>query len=316
MIKISAPSRIHVSLLSLHENSERKYGGFGFAIDKRVVVRATKSNYLDIVDQTQKLKESDVNKLKVMLGKAKLALPVKVYIDELPPTHSGFGSGTSLALSVLEASFVETEKTYDEDLLIRLSNRGRTSGIGIETYFRGGAVLDVGVSGKNHGFKPSSASKDSDEVARAIFRCDLPNWKIGLILNCGYKGLSGEAENDFFERSLPLKKEYSYEAVYKAVMGLVPACIESDLPRFRQLIEEFQGFDWKNKEIAALGAGFVDFFNSVKRNIPYVGMSSMGPLLYYIYDHRRWDVGFICDRYDCLSENVFPDNHGRIVTHA
>ncbi|WP_369510459.1 GHMP family kinase ATP-binding protein, partial [Escherichia coli] len=70
-------------------------------------------------------------------------------------THVGMGSGTGIRLACIEALLALNEVSLPQEELVRLSERGGTSGIGIKTYFDGGLVLDLGVRNDNAGYAPS-----------------------------------------------------------------------------------------------------------------------------------------------------------------
>ena len=315
LISIIAPTRIHVSLLSLHENAERKYGGFGFAINKAIKVSAQRHSSVEIVDRSGKLKDDDVQKIKDSLILAVAGKGVRVWVDSMPGPHLGFGTGTSLSLSVIESALLALGENYDEKRLIALSGRGRTSGVGIETYFRGGAVFDIGVK-SGPGFFPSSSNLNAGDVAKNIFRCNFPDWRIEILLMRGVTGLSGGKERLFFEKVLPLSPLYSYKALYKAVMGLIPSCIDGDLGLFQTSIADFQEMEWKRAEIQSLGRGFEDVFSSLKGDVPCIGMSSMGPLLYCVNSWEKPTIKINAEKYGFCYELVEPNNHGRVISHA
>lgn len=315
LIRITSPTRIHVSLLSLHEGAERKYGGFGFAIDKKIAVRAERSRKVEIVDLSGKLSSGDMSRIKLLIERALYNKGVSVWIESMPNPHSGLGTGTSLCLSVIEAALLAVDESYDAQELVLLSGRGRTSGVGVETYFRGGAVFDIGVKG-GLGFYPSANSPIGEDIAKNLFRCDFPNWKVELLHIDGFKGLSGFEEQEFFNQTLPLNPLYSYESLYRTVMGLIPSCLDGDLKLFHRSVSRLQEMDWKSAEVSSLGEDFQKKFISLRNEFPHIGMSSMGPLLYSVTDRDSPAIESSAREYGFRCEVVEPDNQGRVISDA
>ena len=68
-----------------------------------------------------------------------LGTPHRITVEEAPPEHSGFGTGTQLALAVGRAvSSLPTEE------VARVTGRGRRSAIGTHGFATGGLLADGG----------------------------------------------------------------------------------------------------------------------------------------------------------------------------
>lgn len=157
--------RLHLGLISMHQGGARRNGGIGFAIEAPgVSLRFAPSDRFFCDDRrVRPLNEAETRQLGEVIEAARRAfrLPtsVSVFIEGAMPTHCGFGSGTGIRLACLEGIFAINGRELEQPEIIRLSGRGGTSGIGINTYFHGGLVLDLGVAAEPDAqFLPSSSA--------------------------------------------------------------------------------------------------------------------------------------------------------------
>lgn len=149
-IKITAFPRVHITLIGMG-NGIRINGGVGFSIsDPKIHLEILKSKSTNTIidkrlEQLNKSEnESLIRKLNAICIKYNFqnTLSGKIISKALP--HSGLGTGTIITLGFIEGLFLLNNEPYSEDLIIYLSKRGSTSGIGINTYFKGGFVCDLG----------------------------------------------------------------------------------------------------------------------------------------------------------------------------
>ena len=143
-LKIQSNSRLHLSLFSMHDAGLRINGGIGFAIElPSITVKVTPSERSTIFDGRKiGLSRDAERRLKTALENAHNHYSLNHYASieisgEAIASH-GFGSGTAVRLSCLEALMIINGVEPSNSELVRLSGRGGTSGVGVNTYFSGG----------------------------------------------------------------------------------------------------------------------------------------------------------------------------------
>ncbi|MEW8460390.1 MAG: hypothetical protein AB2653_08815, partial [Candidatus Thiodiazotropha endolucinida] len=157
--------RIHISLISMHGSGYRKNGGIGFSIEEpKGVLEFSPSEQFAFYDKREiRLGGTEQEKLLSVLKQAQtlfgLDKSLTIEFSGGMQTHVGMGSGTALRLACLEALFFINGKSIQRENLISLSQRGGTSGVGMQTYFSGQFVFDLGVKNDDGVFKPSSKTK-------------------------------------------------------------------------------------------------------------------------------------------------------------
>ncbi len=292
MIYVSAPSRIHITLISMTDE-RRIDGGVGFAINyPRTLVRAR-------------------------YGDCEELLGVKACVDviERPPRHMGFGSGTQLALARAKA----VAELYGMDLSVRelaaITGRGGTSGIGVAVFERGGFVLDAGHKWEEKGsFLPSSASPATPP--KVILQRPMPKWGIILVFPRGEGRFFGEREVEVFKK-LPLKKEEVEKLSYIILMKLLPSLIDDDPYAFGEAINEIQNVGFKRIENEIQPKEVRDAMRYVKEKLGNAGLSSMGHLIYSVvpFEESRKAIKKV-EELRRVGFNVlltFPNNEGHKV---
>lgn len=317
---ISAPSRLHISLACMGGNPYRRNGGAGLAISGfDTVIVASKAKSISIVNGSNLAKdrwfpEQRLSRLEELLRATSFTektQSVKIEIIAAPPQHCGFGSGTALELACLEALFVCGGGPYKPNDLIKYSSRGGTSGVGINTYFSGGFVVDAGQQASSQKFLPSSAVLPSELIRPTLLgRWEFPSWPLLLHLLDIRKTFSGEAETDFFEDNSIATSEQIFFTVFLLTFGLIPSVIESNLESFCSTIKTLQTTHWKAAEWAAQGSGVCSLRTNIeKTGALAVGMSSFGPLLYSLYENEENH-----SIPGATTTKVHADNIGRKIT--
>ena len=145
------------------------------------------------------------------------------------PAHAGLGSGTQLALAIAAAvRHLHGLESSAPDIDAALLGRGLRSGIGIALFGQGGFVVDGGRG-------------EASTIPPLLTRVPVPSdWRVLLLHDPGYQGLSGEQEKRAF-RMLPPMAESDVGRICRLVlMQVVPALMEFDLPRFGGGITEIQ----------------------------------------------------------------------------
>ena len=291
-LKIITYSRIHITLVGMNTEGYRRNGGIGFSIDKpsMTCVFNPSENFEIFDNRTIPLNKKELSKLiihlKSLRKKYKCEKAFTCLIEGTIIPHCGFGSSTMLYLSVTEALLRLNGIKYDREQLVRDSGRGGTSGIGINTYFEGGFICDIGIKNidEQSTITPSSIAKNY-QLPLVIYRHDMPQWEMGICILKRVQNLSKQQEISFFKEVKGLEQIEINKILYHTIYGVVASIEENDLEMFSQAIKNIQSTQWKLLERLNYGdeignAERILYQNGAKS----VGMSSMGPLLFFTGD--------------------------------
>lgn len=291
-LNIITYSRIHITLVGMNTEGYRKNGGIGFSIDKPSMkcVFNPSENFAIYDKRTIPLNKEEQSKLiihlKSLRKKYKCERAFTCVIEGNIIPHYGFGSSTMLYLSVTEALLRLNGIKYDREQLVKESGRGGTSGIGINTYFEGGFICDIGIKNihDQSTITPSSIAKNHQSPL-VIYRHNMPQWEMGICILKRVQTLSKQQEISFFKEVKGLKQTEINEILYHIVYGIVAAIEENEQDTFSQAIKNIQSTQWKLLERSNYGdeieyAERILYQNGAKS----VGMSSMGPLLFFTGD--------------------------------
>lgn len=226
-------------------------------------------------------------------------------------THVGLGSATGIRLASIEALAIVNESSIDRAAIVRASGRGGTSGIGVNSYFDGGLVCDLGRACGGE-FLPSSRA-ESSLPPLVLPSVAMPDWPILLCLPRDIPAKTQAEEVEFFERTTPLSAEASYEASYIAMFELYAAAVGADFAAFCRGVERMQTTAWKRAERAEYGTGLTAISDGLRAGgARCVGMSSLGPLLFCLADPAEMsDLARVAASFNCDTFQVRPTNSGR-----
>lgn len=325
MLRIKAFPRIHISLIGMNRDGYRLNGGIGFSISSPALELSFEpSNSICIDDYREHgFTKEELSRLKShleqVIQKEHFDSGFRCVIHEsIIQSHVGFGSNSIVYLSCIEALLIFNKKKYNEDYVINLSGRGGTSGIGINTYFKGGYVFDAGILNCcDRQFAPSSTfvSKNNHKPLLLNY-IKLPKWDLGIFIP-KFIPKTEEEEKAFFNEKCPIGKEAVEEIMYEAVYGITTSLMECEFMTFCKSIDSLQLTKWKKLERELYGKELLAI-ESIIRNAGAicVGMSSLGPLLYFFGD----DVDSIVEKVkvampDCICFKTLFNNIGRILEY-
>ena len=275
MLRITTPSRLHLTLIDMNASIGRVDGSVGITLDDPgIKISARKSDIIEITGCSEHIER--------MGNSARALLPagegIHISIEEDYPSHIGLGSGTQASL----AAGMAVNELYGlglgvYDVAVKVG-RGGTSGIGVAAFEKGGFILDGGHKfSEKKAFLPSAASKLPP--APVLLRRDFPDWDI-LIAIPEQKGASQKNEVDIFTRECPVPVGEVEKLSHVILMQLLPALAEKDILTFGRSINSIQGLGFKKREVE-LQPLSKDLMKALMDGGAYgAGMSSFGPTVY------------------------------------
>lgn len=291
-IHLTAPARIHVTLIDMHGSfSGRVDGGVGFALDQpqlELTARkfTTDGKFTVGGPAAADLEDESVEQIYTLLDllSRRFGLGgVQLQFKHAIPAHAGLGSKTAHLLAAAHAYL----KLYGISLPPRrtasLIGRGGTSGIGVETFYHGGLIVDCGhaFAEKGNNFTASSHSR-TIRPASVLGRYRFPEWPILIATPVGKK-IHGKIEQAYFEEVCPVPLQDVREVCHAVLMMLIPAVMEDDIDLFGKAISLIQQCRWKAFEIQAQAPVVGDVMRYLSsEGLAGVGMSSWGTAVYAV----------------------------------
>lgn len=322
-IQIEVHPRVHLGLISMHEDAPRRNGGIGFAIEgptaSIVVRRADRFSLSDLRSRPMTADElNDLgNLLKSFATERGITQTVSVQITGEMRTHIGMGSATGIRLGALECLAILNELEVSTDVLIAASGRGGTSGVGINTYFKGGFICDLGGRNDGRAYVPSSrAMPDSPPLAMPVL--GMGAWPMLLAISRSVVPKTQLEEIEFFERMTPLPKTASFEASYVAFFEIYAAVAERNYKAFCRGVNAMQKTAWKRAEREEYGKPLQILTEKMLfAGADCVGMSSLGPMLFcFVRPENLSAFTRLTEDLDCDMYQTMPRNEGRTVKRA
>lgn len=286
--------RIHLGLIDLGNVTLRKYGGAGFTLTGPTIETEATSDDVKCVIGDDILDSRARDDIHSALDRLRVVFPntnAKIKIKNIPPQHIGLGTKTSVILNVLVSATMAAGITPETKTIQNISERGGTSGIGINSFFTGGFVIDGGHNPRlSPGFAPSSVNKIS-ELPPVICQANIPtDWEFHLLIPRGEKR-SGINEAQFFTENTPIPKIEVYETLGYIYHGVAPAVCTDDLPLLKSSVAALQRIGFKGREVKnqpGLAQRILNKFEEIQNCA--VGLSSMGPLVYIISKNDNHEV--------------------------
>lgn len=307
----------------MNNDGYRINGGIGFSIaSPNLYISFDSAISNNIIDKREHgFTFEELERLKCHLDRVimnkRFAVRVNCVVHEsIIQSHVGFGSNTMIYLACVEALFILNGQEYTDDDILSISGRGGTSGIGINTYFRGGFVFDTGIVNQDRrGLAPSSefVNKIIDKPL-LVKELVLPHWDLGVCIPV-IKRKTEDEEKTFFQKCCPIEKKSVEAILYEVVYGITSSLMENDFRVFCKSIDAIQCTKWKFLERDTYGEQLLAVEESIREaGAECVGMSSLGPLLYFFGK----DIDVIVNRVkqdmpQCVCFKTAFNNKGRLV---
>jgi beta-ribofuranosylaminobenzene 5'-phosphate synthase len=225
-VRVEAPARLHLGMLAVAGDGERRFGGLGVAVDRpAVVVEARMADELSAEGVDAERALAFARRCHEGLG---LSGGAHLNVLEAIPPHVGLGSGTKLALAVAQALTALHGRTVGAPALAQAVGRAARSAVGTWTFALGGFVVEGGVR------------RDVERPAPLLAHHAVPDeWRVVLVVPRAQPGLSGPAEEDAFGRLVP-SPERSAEIAQLVLASLLPALVEGDVEEFGGALTRIQ----------------------------------------------------------------------------
>ena len=226
IVRVEAPARLHLGMLAVAGNGERRFGGLGVAVDgPAVVVEARMADELSAEGADAERALAFARRCHDALG-----LPGGAHLNVLEaiPPHVGLGSGTKLALAVGQALAAVHGRTVEAPRLAQAVGRAARSAVGTWTFALGGLVVEGGVR------------RGEERPAPLLARHPMPEqWRVVLVVPRAEAGLSGVAEEAAFRQLVP-SPERSATIAQLVLTSLLPALVEGEVEEFGVALTRIQ----------------------------------------------------------------------------
>lgn len=270
---VRTPSRLHFSMVDMRGDLGRIHGSVGVAIDRpQIVLRAAPADEFTVKGpRAERVREY----AETLLRASDMEVGAEIELVSDIPEHSGFGSGTQLALAVGAALSELYSLDLSPDYVALKLNRSRRSGVGTYAFMHGGFIVDGG-----HNIDRT------ESLPPLLFRWDVPeDWMFVIGLPEIVQKLSGDVEDEAFKKLLPPPELLVSQISRIILLQMMPAIVEGDIINFGSAMTSIDykfGEYWKEVQGGVfshplIGAG-VEFL--LEKGAYGVGQSSWGPAFY------------------------------------
>ncbi|MFA5239441.1 MAG: beta-ribofuranosylaminobenzene 5'-phosphate synthase family protein [Phycisphaerae bacterium] len=321
---IEVNARLHLTLIGMNNEGYRINGGVGFAVKNpslRLRFSRSREFILEDIRRFPFLENEILRIIKIVEQEKNLIKArynIRVEITGEMPTHFGFGSSSATRLACLEALYLLNNKKPERERLVFSSGRGGTSGIGINAYFEGGLIIDLGRRGQEFFSCPSQLSEKRKSMPLMMQRIETPDWEIGICIPNNIPHKTEKEEADFFKKTCPVSSSAVYKTLYHVIYGLYSAVRENDKKTFCLALQSIQRCAWKLAERKQYGKNLFRIEQKLyKCGAEAVGMSSLGPSLFFLAK----DVKAVIEKMktkmvDCTLIATKPANSGRNIIYV
>ncbi|HEY6692546.1 MAG TPA: beta-ribofuranosylaminobenzene 5'-phosphate synthase family protein [Solirubrobacteraceae bacterium] len=225
-VRVAAPARLHLGMLAVAGDGERRFGGLGVSVGRpAVVLEAEPADELSAEGPDAERALTFAHRCRDALG---LAGGARLRVVEAIPQHVGLGSGTKLALTVAQALAAVEGRDVDAPGLAEASGRAARSAVGMWTFALGGLVVEGG-------HRPGV-----ERPAPLLAHHPMPEqWRAVLVVPAAAPGLSGGAEEEAFGQLVPAP-DRSAVIAQLVLTSLLPALVERELDEFGAALTRIQ----------------------------------------------------------------------------
>jgi len=290
MIRVKAPSRLHITLIDLNGKLGRIDGGVGIALEEPSIILEA-----ELIDNGITVEGDDSGRAlevaKRVLSTFNLKGGLHIRILEKYDEHIGLGFGTQLSLGTAFAITNLHRIHVSPRELAEVVGRGGTSGIGVAAFESGGFIVDgghtFGANKQKQKFLPSSASKAPPP--QVISRLDFPDdWLVVLAMPKASQRIHGSIEVELFSKHCPIPISEVQALSHIILMKLLTSVAERDIVEFGDAISKIQDIGFKKIELSLQSDKVKKIMKIMAEAGAYgVGLSSFGPTIYTVVDDKK-----------------------------
>jgi beta-ribofuranosylaminobenzene 5'-phosphate synthase len=275
VVRVAAPARLHLGFLDPGASLGRRFGSLGLVIEGFDTVLSLQAASADRAQAAGPREQQALPRAQAALAALRqatgLQAPLQLRLEQVPPAHAGFGTGTQLALAVGRAFATLHGLVLDTPALARITGRGLRSGVGVAGFDAGGLLVDAG---------PGAAGGPAPLIARV----DLPAaWRVLLVLDPRVQGLHGDAERAALATLAPLSQAHAAALCHDTLMRVLPGAIDADFAAFAAGLNHMQALLGEHFAPAQPGGAYTSpavgrLLGALAQVLPAaVGQSSWGP---------------------------------------
>ena len=227
---ITTGSRLHFGPLAWKPSRGPDFGGWGVMLETpRTVVRVGENVVIPTRRPSQSQSRASGMLHQLLQKRPELqSFALNVAVDEEPPAHCGFGSGTQLALAVAAGLVSSTDgERLPATTLAAMVGRGLRSAVGIHGFDLGGLIIDAG-------------KRPEDAIGVLADHVPVPaDWRFVLIRPASATGLAGEKEVAAFNELPPFSDHVTQRLRAIVFDEVLPATRENDCSRFAAALDDY-----------------------------------------------------------------------------
>jgi beta-ribofuranosylaminobenzene 5'-phosphate synthase len=230
VVQVTTGARLHFGPLAVGELAGRRFGGIGLMVDEPQLTVAAQQINRPRADHISA--EGEVaDRLRDLLGRLRdtgaisRSVSVAIAVRGEFSLHSGFGTGTQLALAVAQA--IAGGVPISAETLAEWTGRGARSAIGVHGFLTGGFLVDAG-------------KLPHESLGRIVARVDFPReWPILLWTPNTGPLISGDAERSAFHQMAPTPREVTDRLCGIVLRDLLPALADHDWETFSRSLADY-----------------------------------------------------------------------------
>lgn len=281
LVTVRAPGRLHLGFLDPSATLGRAFGSIGLVIEGFETVVQLGFARVDKFSAATPAAEAEIARCRdgvVQLRRhSGCHAPLHLRLLQVLPAHTGFGSGTQLALALGRAFARLHGLEIPTATLAHWLARGARSGIGIAGFDQGGLLVDGG-------------PKADGLPAPLLARIELPAaWRVVVVQDLAQRGLSGNDEKHAIATLPPLPQSQAADICHQVLMRVLPGAAGDEFVPFAAGITHIQqllgahfapaqnGSAYTSPAVGRLLLWLAEAARAAGRPEPAIGQSSWGP---------------------------------------